>query len=893
MFDRLSNYESFNNILLIEDNPGDARLVEILLEESDLYDCEIVNKTTLADGLKALEEDEYSAVLLDLTLPDSKGFETLEQLIHHYPNANVIVMTGLAAKELGIKAVKVGAQDFLVKGDFDSDQLSKTLRYSIERNNVLKRLEQAQRIAHIGNWDYNMNTEEFNLSDEVFRIFGYKPGEDSLTRKKLVNHLFKEDIEALKTIYRSAMANQYVSKELRIINTSGETRYISVICSPSRIKKQVNKIEGIAQDITERKLAQKELFRSQERYQAIFSQTKDAIYISSNGKLVDFNKATEELFGYTVEELKNIDLNKLFKDATKKQEFDKAIDVSFVKDFEIEILRKDGTSRLCLLTASQINTDDFQGYNGILRDVTEHRQTEKLKKAKELAERSAMMKEKFMANVSHEMRTPMNAILGLSNLLLKTSLQEEQENYLKNIKDSSQLLLGIINNILEISSINEGEIKFEEHEVDLKVILESIMSMVEYRVEEKNLKLTYNIESNVDPVFLGDKLRTKQILMNLIVNAVKFTEKGFVKVNISKIQETREQITLKFEVMDSGIGMPEDKLDDIFEAFMRIRSNTQKQYSGTGLGLAIVKQLVQMQNGTVRAESELGKGSTFVCEIPFKKGKVEPEVIEEEQKVTLNLNRKVNILLVEDHKLNQIVARKTLEKEWDNVVVTIADNGKIAIEKLEQQDFDLILMDIQMPVMDGYEATKYIREQMPSAKANTTIFAMTAHVHMAQDDKFKEYGMDDCVLKPFEPKILFEKIAYYINKQANSNQKIEDQTMNGTKLIDLSYMDMMADGDDDMKKMMLELLFEEPLQEIKSMYKLVRNSDLDSLGKVSHKMKSTLAFVGNDTLTNTNKEIERISKFNQDTDKLPDLVKTLDTLYQQALVELKSEHAKL
>jgi DNA-binding response OmpR family regulator len=185
---------SFHKILLIEDNPGDARLVEILLEESDFNECEIVNKTTLKEGIEALMSFEFAAVLLDLTLPDSKGFETLEQLIEAKPDANVIVMTGLAAKEIGIRAVQVGAQDFLVKGNFDADQLAKTLRYSIERNTVLQRLEEAQRIAHIGNWEYNTNTEFFTLSDEVYRIFGYNIKEVVIDKDIFMKHLHKDDI---------------------------------------------------------------------------------------------------------------------------------------------------------------------------------------------------------------------------------------------------------------------------------------------------------------------------------------------------------------------------------------------------------------------------------------------------------------------------------------------------------------------------------------------------------------------------------------------------------------------------------------------------------------------------------------------------------------------------
>ncbi len=902
MHSQLREYESFRKILLIEDNPGDARLVEILLEESDFYECEIVNKTTLAEGIEELGKENYAAVLLDLTLPDSKGFETLEQLIEAKPDANIIVMTGLAAKEIGIRAVQVGAQDFLVKGEFDAEQLAKTLRYSIERSSVLQRLEEAQRIAHIGNWEYDTVTELFSLSDEVFRIFGYNVKETTMDRVNFLNHVHKDDYQILKNGFATMLKDNSARMDYRIITKQGETRYVTVQSRPLVGKDhKATHIYGVIQDITDRKFAELELLKSQERYQVIFSQSKDAIYISDGKKLIDFNEATVRLFGYTHEELQHLYVEKLYKNRDDKDRFNTMMDTfSFVRDFEVELLQKDGTIKNCLLTSAAVQTDDFIGYHGIIRDVTVRKQTEELRKAKEIAERSTEMKEKFLANVSHEMRTPMNAILGLTNILLKTHIDDEQSNYLSSIRESSQHLLGIINDILEISSLKEGKINLEEKEFNLYDLINNSVNLIDYKIKEKNLSLDVYIEPNVDKRILGDSLRLQQIITNLAGNAVKFTDDGFVKIGVRKLRETEEQVFLEFKVSDSGIGIPSDKVDVIFETFTRVFDPKVKTFGGTGLGLAITKQLVQLHSGNIRVESELDKGSTFICEMPFRKIKItnEPVKVEVEEVYSLDFGRDIHILLVEDHKMNQLVARKTLEKEFPNVIVTIADNGKIAIDKLAAQDFDLILMDIQMPVMDGYEATKYIREEMSPEKAKTIIFAMTAHAHMAQDEKFKEYGMDDCVLKPFEPKQLFSKIAHYINNKITQvSLKEEDMNTNTPELaeasIDLSYMDMMADGDNDMKKIMLELLFEEPVQEIESMYPMLKSEDWDSIERVSHKMKSTLAFVGNDTLTETNKKIEHNSKNRVNLEKLPKLIKILDVLYKKVLVQLKAEYDRL
>lgn len=900
MHNRLAQYESFSKILLIEDNPGDARLVEILLEESDFHECEIINKTTLGEGLEALDQENFAAVLLDLTLPDSKGFETLEQLMEAKPDVNVIVMTGLAAKEIGIRAVQVGAQDFLVKGDFDADQLAKTLRYSIERNSVLQRLEEAQRIAHIGNWEYDTVSELFDLSDEVYRIFGYSVKEIIMDKETFINHIHKDDSDIMIKSFRLAIENKSVKLDYRIINQHGEVRYISVHSRPVQNKNEnATRIYGIIQDITDRKSAELELLKSQERYQSIFSQSRDAIYISDGKHLVDFNDAALSLFGYSEEELKSVPTESLYKSIDDKDRFNSLMETfSFVKDFEVELLQKDGTIKHCLLTSTAVKTEEFSGYHGIIRDITVRRQTEELRKAKEVAERSTQMKEKFLANVSHEMRTPMNGILGLTNILLKTSFDEEQANYLASIRESSQHLLGIINDILEISSLKEGKINLEEKEINVHELVKKLVNIINFRVKEKNLELKVEIADDVDKVILGDSLRLQQILTNLAGNSVKFTEEGFVKIKVNKVRENNDLVFLEFKIIDSGIGIPNDKIEVIFETFTRVFDSKKKTFGGTGLGLAITKQLVQLHDGNIKVESKLGEGSTFTCEIPFKKAKnIQEEVIVvEEEDFSLDIGRDVQILLVEDHKLNQIVARKTLEKEFSNVIVTIADNGQIAVDKLKENHYDLILMDIQMPVMDGYEATKYIREQMSEDKAKTTIFAMTAHAHMAQDEKFREYGMDDCVLKPFEPEQLFSKIVYYINKN-NNNVSSKHENMNNITLpkaeIDLSYMDLMADGDKDMKKIMLELLFEEPVQEIQSMYQMIKDNDLGGINRVSHKMKSTLAFVGNDTLTETNKKIEQIVKSEDNIENLPNLVRTLDKLYQAVLVQLKAEYAKL
>lgn len=755
-----SQLVSANKVLLIEDNLGDARLVEIFLLESDLANCEVINKTSLSDGLEVLRSGaEFAAILLDLTLPDSRGFETLETVVAQFPQNNIIVLTGFSDKDMGVQAVKLGAQDYLVKGEFDAGELTKTLRFSIERNKVLKRLEETQRIANIGSWEYYGVSDSFTASDELYRIFGCLGGEKECGDFTPLN--------TLKPLQEAAVGNGQLKKDLKIRRKDGSFRYVFVQCTAHKDELGHLIAQGIIQDITERKLAEQEMVKSRERYQEIFTQSKDALFICSlDGKFIDFNQATLDLFGYDRQGLLMIeDAHTLYQPVERKNEFIlKLKNQKSVKDFEINLVNRQGETRECTLTANIIVTDDLVGYNCILRDVTEKRQAEKLRKARDLARQSAKMKEQFVASISHEMRTPMNAILGMSNILLQMDIEGEPLNLVKSIKQSSEILLGVVNDILEVSEIQNGKVVFENSSFDLYEVLNNLVNVMQYKAQEKDLYLEVIMDEGIPRYISGDQLRLNQILYNLVGNAIKFTDEGYVKIYLKKLHDIGDSLQIKFEVEDTGIGIPEDKIEAIFETFTRIRQK-DRVFEGTGLGLSICKNLVELQGGKIGARSGQGRGSVFYFDLIFEKAeaKAKPDAPFEDVP-ELPTDAVFSLLLVEDHKMNQLVARKTLERKWGNIQLTIAENGQIAVDLLKEKDFDIVLMDIQMPVMDGYEATKYIREKFPPEKASMKILAMTAHAHVSKDEKFKEYGMDDFVLKPFKPEELFYKIAKYVKR---------------------------------------------------------------------------------------------------------------------------------
>ncbi len=763
-----STLVSINKILLVEDNPGDARLVEIYLMESDLQNCEVVNKITLGDAIATLESgEEFSAILLDLTLPDSRGFETLERLLAKFPQKNIIVLTGYADKEMGLQAVKAGAQDFLVKGAFDSEQLSKSLRFSIERTRVLKRLEETQRIARIGNWEYFPETNDLHATDEFYRIFGHTDDRHEIGGESI--HDADCPLKVLKDIHDEVAINGSVKQDLKIKQKGGAYRYVSVQCTFRQNENNQPVYQGIIQDITERKLAEQEMVKSRERYQEIFTQSKDALFISTfDGKFIDFNQATVDVFGYSREELLAMrDSHQLYYPQERKNEFLLKLKAQkAVKDFEISIAHKRSEVRECMMTATIITTEDFIGYNCILRDVTELKQAEKMRKARDLARQSAHMKEQFLASISHEMRTPMNAIFGMSNILLQMSLPSEQNDLVQNIKNSSEILLGVVNDILEISEIQNGKVVFENQPFDLTELLSNLTNVMQYKAQEKDIFLQVITSPDVPRYISGDKLRLNQVLYNLVGNAIKFTDSGYVKIFIEKLHDIGSSVQLKFSVEDTGIGISEDKIEAIFETFTRILRK-DRVYEGTGLGLSICKNLVELQGGKISATSVEGQGSTFFFDLIFD---MADEVAlasktPHEPAVALPEDANFRLLLVEDHKMNQLVARKTLERKWKNIDITIADDGQVAVNLLRENTYDIVLMDIQMPIMDGYEATKIIRETFPPDRSNMIILAMTAHAHVAKDEKYKEYGMDDFVLKPFEPDDLFYKISKYVKKK--------------------------------------------------------------------------------------------------------------------------------
>ncbi len=366
-------------------------------------------------------------------------------------------------------------------------------------------------------------------------------------------------------------------------------------------------------------------------------------------------------------------------------------------------------------------------------------------------------RQQFLANMSHEIRTPMNAIVGLTNLLLKSPLNEQQAKYLNVIQKSGANLLVIINDILDLAKIESGKMELESVPFSLINSIQNIHTILGLKAQEKGIEIKTNIDPAVPDFVLGDETRITQVIMNLAGNAIKFTEKGSVSIEVSVQEPSAHRPVLHFSIKDTGIGIPADKIDKIFESFGQASSDTTRKFGGTGLGLTISRQLVEMHGGQLNVSSVPGKGSDFYFNIPYYTCDKPAENNASVHEVEIHLTGK-SVLLVEDNEFNQMVAVDSLLDLFPNLKVDVAISGVQALEMLQANDYSFIFMDIQMPEMDGYEATRQIRKLEDPVKRNIRICAMTANVTREEIDECTAAGMNDFMIKPFSTDLLKEKV---------------------------------------------------------------------------------------------------------------------------------------
>ena len=521
-------------------------------------------------------------------------------------------------------------------------------------------------------------------------------------------------------------------------------------------------------------------------------------------------------------------------------------------------------------------------------------QNRMIEREKLRAEQSEKFKEQFLANMSHEIRTPMNAVMGMNNLLIDKNPRRDQQQYLDGIKQSSDTLLHIINDILDLSKIEAGKIELEKIDFSIRGVLNQVVLTLSHKAEEKGLQLITGIDDQIPDVLVGDPVRLNQILMNLTGNAIKFTEKGSVQISVNAVESDQLSIlNFKFSIIDTGIGIPKDKLYSIFESFAQVHTSDTRRFGGTGLGLSISKQLVELMGGTLQVESIVDSGTTFSFVLQMEKGSSErlQQRISTEEEIDGTILNGLKILVVDDNEYNRIVATDTIKARADVEVLT-ASNGREAIELVDQNHFDIVLMDVQMPVMNGFDATRYIRENFSPPKKNIPVVALTASVLRTDLDKCRVAGMNGYIPKPFNASQLVKGIAEVMGIEIRIVRKIvEDKSKPvsegaGYKATDLAYLEKFCEGDKERMKKYIRMYTEA----VPTFLELLNSNGLlhqpDELAIQVHTMKPKFMMMGMKDAQQTAIEIEKLCHEENQSNTLPGKINELKVICENSLIEL-------
>ncbi len=653
-------------------------------------------------------------------------------------------------------------------------------------------------------------------------------------------------------------------------------------------------ILGFSIDITDNINIQKDLEEQKKFIQQVLDSSPNQIYVKDDrGNYLLVNQSFADLFNSTKESVIQARQNK------KKYCFDNN-DLSISKDREVvsynktiemeeQLTLKSGEVRRFHTTKLPLpDKNDIVNVLCISVDITA------IKKNEEELIKAQKAKQQFLANMSHEIRTPINGIVGMISLLETTETTKEQGKYIKSIKSASRNLKGIISEILDFSLIESGKIKINTVAFEPEKIFHDIVYASEKTILDKGLEFDHYYDKSIHGILKGDPVRLNQIILNLINNAVKFTSKGKIKFHFKAEKEGKNKQKVRIEIEDTGIGISKDKIDAVFESFKQADESINRKFGGTGLGLAICKELVELQGGTIKLNSKSGEGSKFEVIIPYEIGKLEEiqavnidKESESAKLKSLNFNGE-RILLVEDNEINVFYAKTVLKKF--NAKVDVAENGKIAIEKLKEEDYRLILMDLQMPEMDGYKATQYVRNEFESPKKDIPIIAITANALKGERERCLEAGMNDYISKPFEPETLKEVLLQYSKPASPNGKKNVSKSMNlsgENKWVDLRYLGKISDNDKSFMKDMIETFIKNTPSDIVQLKEQAAQKNWKEVALLAHKIKPAIKFMGIQSAIHGILKIEDNSKQEKETDKIQPMVEKLENDCNSSIAELE------
>jgi PAS domain S-box-containing protein len=828
------------NIVYIESNQADQRKFKIFLEQSNLS-AKLHLFSDWASGEEALRKSKFDLVFCELD-PNSQATHTFLDKKNLIEELSVIVLGTDTHFQTVLDIMKKGAFDYQIKENLTSISLEESVNSAMreaKENRLRKNLEKRLDGIYANTRTILDNTSDgiWSLDDHGRLLIMNSVAKDNLKehggRTPAIGEPFFDNINPLfieiwQPIFQRALSGQEVITIDKYKDGDHEF-YLELACTPIVSNKENVGVSFIARNVTEREQAEAKVRESEKNFRSVFTGSQVPILLTAmiDNSIVDLNDACAKLYGYNPKEMIGKDLYEIIPTDNQnqfKQDLDKylhgKVDLldTYIKPFK-------GKSIPVQATVTEIYYNQKPCYLIFLNDISKRIETENiLKKARESAEKSAEFKSLFLANMSHEIRTPMNAMLGFADLLKKTTLSEEQNEFVEIISNSGQDLLVIINDILDLTKIEAGKLELRPRNFPLEKIFKKVMRLHGNKAEEKGVELKMEILTSLpDEVFMDD-LRITQILNNLLSNAIKFTEKGTVCLRIDQTALDKVDY-LQITVVDSGIGIPEGELKTIFENFNQVDSSMQRKYRGTGLGLAIVSQLCSLMKGEIIARSEEGKGSEFELMLPLDESQIQKVEDPNSDKKAI-LSNELFVLLCEDNPVNVKLASKILQEM--GIKYQVASNGKEGVEQTKKCKPNVIFMDLQMPVMDGYEATIEIRKF-----SKIPIIAMSAHVLEEEQKKCIEVGMNGFIPKPFKAQDIIVELQNQFSFSAISNENELDDKW---KRLGMPGLTNMAKGDLEFAISLFDIFMDQAAKDLESFKVSLNDNDKDQQEKIAHRL---------------------------------------------------------
>jgi two-component system sensor histidine kinase/response regulator len=725
-----------------------------ILEVSDIP----ADRTKLSYYISLIHpEDRDQAQQYFLSLASNPLIEFEHRLITPKGNLKYFkVVSGYPVKDDKGKVIKVAG---IVQDITENKMANRTIRISQAE------LVEVQAIAKVGGWKWDIKVNDLQWSDEIYHIYDLEKEEVKNENhfKLLLAFVHPDDKAMVSSLFKDHTKLNRLFLEYRIITGKGNLKYISIIIGKT-LKKDgvIRKIIGTIQDMTERRKIEIDFERAENKYKNVLETINlAAVTLNKQGDIIFCNKHLADIVGYDKGELIGMNWIDTFVPDNLKAQFNAWLESnSFYTQHTSPINCKNGKQRV-INWKNTVTHDEFGNITettSIGEDITDIKKArEALIIAKENAEKSSRFKSEFLSIMSHEIRTPMNAVIGTTNLLLAENPAERQLEYLHTLQFSSNNLLELINDILDYNKIEAGKLELYKLPFNIQKLSANLLQSFTTKAEDNNSKLELVFDQNIPFNLIGDQLRLGQILNNLLSNAVKFTTNGTVYLKLESQQIKTDKISIKFSIIDTGIGIAPENLDKIFDPFTQEYSSTASDYGGTGLGLAITKRLVELHNSCINLTSKPGEGTEFSFTIMFEKTNVSDAAENDAPDLKSNTTsiKGMSILLVDDNKMNLLIANKFL-KNWQAHVQQATD-GRMAVELAMANNYDLILMDLQMPIMDGFEAAALVKQTQPEIP----IIALSADAMPETRAKAAKHGMDDYLTKPFVPEVLFEKIARF------------------------------------------------------------------------------------------------------------------------------------